>query len=216
MQARDYRPDVGRFLQQDTYEAASADLNLVGDPLTQNRYAFAGGNPVNNIEFDGHTCSGDARTDPPLRREWDQGQPGQAGGGTLSPAPQGPQPHLRPVGQPELPHRRSGKARPPGPGRAPAAQGFQDHQHNMASYSARQVVDDEPRRGHETRRSTKVGDWVVYDTMGPRSIWPRRFYRLVRESTRVVPSGFDMLGLRTEYSGVTLVQRRRTPFLEYM
>jgi RHS repeat-associated protein len=65
MQARDYRPDVGRFLQQDTYEAASADLNLVGDPLTQNRYAFAGGNPVNNVEFDGHRCSADARTDSP-------------------------------------------------------------------------------------------------------------------------------------------------------
>ncbi|WP_196809152.1 DNRLRE domain-containing protein [Conexibacter woesei] len=56
MQARDYRPDVGRFLQQDTYEASNADLTLVGDPLTQNRYAFAGGNPVDNVEFDGHVC----------------------------------------------------------------------------------------------------------------------------------------------------------------
>ncbi len=55
MQARQYRPDAGRFLSQDRYEAAQGDLNLQADPLTQNRYAFAGGNPTNNIEFDGHT-----------------------------------------------------------------------------------------------------------------------------------------------------------------
>jgi len=55
MQARQYRPDTGRFLSQDRYEAAQGDLNLQADPLTQNRYAFAGGNPTNNIEFDGHT-----------------------------------------------------------------------------------------------------------------------------------------------------------------
>jgi len=54
MRARVYRPDIGRFLTQDRYEAASSDLNLQADPLTQNRYAFAGGNPVSRIEFDGH------------------------------------------------------------------------------------------------------------------------------------------------------------------
>ncbi|MGI8728633.1 MAG: RHS repeat-associated core domain-containing protein [Solirubrobacteraceae bacterium] len=54
MQARSYRPDIGRFLSQDRYEAASADVALQSDPLTQNRYAFAAGNPINNIEFDGH------------------------------------------------------------------------------------------------------------------------------------------------------------------
>jgi RHS repeat-associated protein len=54
MQAREYRPDSGRFLSQDRYESAAADQTLQADPLTQNRYAFAGGNPVNNVEFDGH------------------------------------------------------------------------------------------------------------------------------------------------------------------
>jgi RHS repeat-associated protein len=54
MFARPYRPQIGRFLTQDRYASASQDLLLQSDPLTQNRYAFAGGNPVNNIEFDGH------------------------------------------------------------------------------------------------------------------------------------------------------------------
>ncbi|MDQ3740522.1 MAG: RHS repeat-associated core domain-containing protein, partial [Actinomycetota bacterium] len=54
MKARAYRPEIGRFLTQDRYESAAQDFNLQSDPLTQNRYAFAGGNPVNRIEFDGH------------------------------------------------------------------------------------------------------------------------------------------------------------------
>ena len=54
MGARQYRPESGRFLTQDRYEQAQGDLELQADPLTQNRYAFAGGNPVSNIEFDGH------------------------------------------------------------------------------------------------------------------------------------------------------------------
>ena len=57
MQARPYRPDVGRFLTKDRYESAAGDLNLEADPITQNRYAFAGGNPVNRIEWDGHVYS---------------------------------------------------------------------------------------------------------------------------------------------------------------
>jgi RHS repeat-associated protein len=54
MFARPYRPEVGRFLTQDRFASASQDLLLQSDPLTQNRYAFSGGNPVNNVEFDGH------------------------------------------------------------------------------------------------------------------------------------------------------------------
>jgi len=54
MHARHYRPEIGRFLTQDHYASASADLLLQADPLTQNRYAFAGANPVTYIEFDGH------------------------------------------------------------------------------------------------------------------------------------------------------------------
>ncbi len=57
MQARAYRPAIGRFLSEDRFEAASGDFSLQADPLTQNRYAFAGGNPINNIEFDGHEPS---------------------------------------------------------------------------------------------------------------------------------------------------------------
>jgi len=57
MRARPYRPDVGRFMTQDRFEASAGDLTLQSDALTQNRYAFAGGNPVNNIEFDGHYAS---------------------------------------------------------------------------------------------------------------------------------------------------------------
>lgn len=57
MQARPYKPDVGRFLTQDRYESARGDYNLQSDPLTGNRYAFAGGNPVSRVEWDGH-CAG--------------------------------------------------------------------------------------------------------------------------------------------------------------
>jgi RHS repeat-associated protein len=54
MQAREYLPDIGRFLTQDRYEDATSDLSLQTDPLTQNRYAFVGGNPVTFLDFDGH------------------------------------------------------------------------------------------------------------------------------------------------------------------
>lgn len=54
MLARDYRPDLQRFTTQDRYEASQGDYNLQADPLTNDRYAFAAGNPVTNIEYDGH------------------------------------------------------------------------------------------------------------------------------------------------------------------
>ena len=54
MRASAYLPEIGRFLQEDHYEQASGDQALETDPLTQDRYAFAAANPVNNIEFDGH------------------------------------------------------------------------------------------------------------------------------------------------------------------
>lgn len=54
MHARHYRPDIQRFLSRDLYASATGDQALQADPLTQNRYAFAGANPVTNIEFDGH------------------------------------------------------------------------------------------------------------------------------------------------------------------
>ncbi|MCP9491792.1 MAG: hypothetical protein MSC31_18245, partial [Solirubrobacteraceae bacterium MAG38_C4-C5] len=54
MHARHYRPDTARFLQSDQYASAAGNQALQADPLTQNRYAFAGANPVTNVEFDGH------------------------------------------------------------------------------------------------------------------------------------------------------------------
>lgn len=54
MRARAYRPDIGRFLTQDRFEQAAGDLALHSDPLTNNRYVFAGANPVNQTEWDGH------------------------------------------------------------------------------------------------------------------------------------------------------------------
>ncbi|MET7334213.1 DNRLRE domain-containing protein [Nonomuraea sp. NPDC005650] len=51
---RDYNPGLNRFLNLDTYNGALADLSLGLDPWTSNRYAFTGGNPINNIEIDGH------------------------------------------------------------------------------------------------------------------------------------------------------------------
>ncbi len=58
MGARRFSPDTGRFLQVDQYSGALKDMALSTDPLTQNRYALAGGNPISFVEVDGHNpCS---------------------------------------------------------------------------------------------------------------------------------------------------------------
>jgi RHS repeat-associated protein len=54
MGARRYLPVTGRFLQVDYYNGALANLGLSLSPLSNNRYALAGGNPVNYVEIDGH------------------------------------------------------------------------------------------------------------------------------------------------------------------
>jgi RHS repeat-associated protein len=54
MQAREYQPIAGRFTTPDRFESGAADYALQADPLTQDRYAFAAGNPIDNIESDGH------------------------------------------------------------------------------------------------------------------------------------------------------------------
>jgi YD repeat-containing protein len=59
MGARRFGPDLGSFLQQDMFEGALGDLGLTTDPLTQNRYALAGGNPLSFVEFDGHMALAD-------------------------------------------------------------------------------------------------------------------------------------------------------------
>ncbi|WP_433729783.1 DNRLRE domain-containing protein [Actinoplanes sp. CA-051413] len=56
---RDYDPGLNRFLTQDNYNGALADMNLTTDPFTNNRYAFGGGNPISQVELDGHLSLGD-------------------------------------------------------------------------------------------------------------------------------------------------------------
>ncbi|MYQ34477.1 hypothetical protein GTW65_26205 [Streptomyces sp. SID4956] len=51
---RDYDPGLNRFTTRDMYNGALADMGLGTDPYTGNRYAFTGGNPVSNVELDGH------------------------------------------------------------------------------------------------------------------------------------------------------------------
>ncbi|WP_212995918.1 DNRLRE domain-containing protein [Winogradskya consettensis] len=57
---RDYDPGINQFLSRDNYNGALADLGLAADPYTGNRYAFAGGNPISNVELDGHNFLTDA------------------------------------------------------------------------------------------------------------------------------------------------------------
>lgn len=59
MGSRRYGPDTTRFLQQDQFAGALADLGLAADPLTQNRYGLAGGNPISFVEIDGHMLAPD-------------------------------------------------------------------------------------------------------------------------------------------------------------
>jgi RHS repeat-associated protein len=68
---RDYDPGLNRFLSRDSYNGALADLDLSTDPFTSNRYAFAGGNPISNVELDGHRP---ADCDAECMREWSKAQ----------------------------------------------------------------------------------------------------------------------------------------------
>ncbi len=59
MGARRFAAGSGRFLQQDLYLGALANLTLSLDGLTQNRYALAGAAPTSYIEVDGHVPAED-------------------------------------------------------------------------------------------------------------------------------------------------------------
>lgn len=61
MGARRFGPDMTSFFQQDRFTGALADLGLSIDPLSQNRYALAGGNPVSFVEWDGHMTIPDGK-----------------------------------------------------------------------------------------------------------------------------------------------------------
>ncbi len=59
MGARRFGPDTSRFLNQDLFYGALDNLGLSTDPLTDNRYALAGGNPISYKEWDGHMVLAD-------------------------------------------------------------------------------------------------------------------------------------------------------------
>lgn len=59
MGARRFGPGEMRFLQLDFLSSALGDLSLTLDPLTQNRFSLAGGNPVSFVEWDGHVVARD-------------------------------------------------------------------------------------------------------------------------------------------------------------
>jgi hypothetical protein len=49
-----FGPDISRFLTPDLFYGALSNFSLSIDPLTQNRYGLAGGNPISFREWDGH------------------------------------------------------------------------------------------------------------------------------------------------------------------
>ncbi|WP_410604236.1 polymorphic toxin-type HINT domain-containing protein [Amycolatopsis sp. lyj-90] len=57
---RDYSPGLNRFLTLDLYNGALADLGMTTDPWTNNRYTFGAGNPLSQVEIDGHGWFDDA------------------------------------------------------------------------------------------------------------------------------------------------------------
>lgn len=55
---RTYDPNINRFISRDSYNGAGADQAMAADPYNGDRYGFGGGNPVSNIEQDGHFSIG--------------------------------------------------------------------------------------------------------------------------------------------------------------
>jgi RHS repeat-associated protein len=110
MGARRFGPDTARFLQRDFFNGAVADLGLALDPLTQNRYALASGNPISFVEWDGHIAlldggGGGATTPTPDREPIDYWQyfvdqlTNPSAGGAAAPAGTGTQVLLDERGQ---------------------------------------------------------------------------------------------------------------------
>jgi RHS repeat-associated protein len=89
MGARRFAPGTS-FLQADLYDDALNDLDLSLDPLTQNRYALAGGNPISFVEVDGHMLAmdgggGGSSSPKPKRKPTRRG--GTVNGGRAQTAP---------------------------------------------------------------------------------------------------------------------------------
>jgi RHS repeat-associated protein len=51
---RNYDPGLNQFVSRDMYDGALANTGLTTDPFTGSQYAFGDGNPISNIEQDGH------------------------------------------------------------------------------------------------------------------------------------------------------------------
>jgi RHS repeat-associated protein len=67
MGVRRYNTDLGRFIQQDLLTDSSDDLDLTTETITQDRYVYAAGNPVQYVETDGHFFE---PLDDHWRRRW--------------------------------------------------------------------------------------------------------------------------------------------------
>lgn len=52
---RTYDPNTANFISRDSYDGSAADAGLAADPYNGDRYAFADGNPISNVEQDGHS-----------------------------------------------------------------------------------------------------------------------------------------------------------------
>jgi RHS repeat-associated protein len=94
MGARRYSPSSERFLQQDIYQGALADLDLSTNPLSSNRYEFTGANPINYVEVDGHMLAavdGGVRYAPKPKPKPTGPDPGPGNGpsATAGPSPTG-------------------------------------------------------------------------------------------------------------------------------
>jgi RHS repeat-associated protein len=85
MGVRRFGVDVSRFLTQDLYYGALSNLSLSVDPLTQNRYGLAGGNPISFREWDGHVAvdvAGDGAATTPQSDQSTQTGQSDGGGGS--------------------------------------------------------------------------------------------------------------------------------------
>ncbi|WP_248579442.1 RHS repeat-associated core domain-containing protein [Nocardioides sp. InS609-2] len=80
MGARHFSPTTSRFLTPDSYSGALDNLGLSTDPLTSNRYALAAGNPLNNIEVDGHRPIQDNGDEVETHLPYNTGSSGSGGG----------------------------------------------------------------------------------------------------------------------------------------
>jgi RHS repeat-associated protein len=90
MGVRRFGPDVSRFLTPDLFFGALSNLSLSLDPITQNRYGLAGGNPISFKEWDGHVALTDGGGGADSSPASPSPAPGDRCGGCMdNPAPTG-------------------------------------------------------------------------------------------------------------------------------